>query len=394
MPSSVLALNAGSSSLKFALYQDSEKLELMLRGQFDGLPVQPRFLARGGVGELLAERSWDPGVALRHEEAANFLFGWLREQLLTEQPPVAVGHRVVHGGDLFAEPVQIDARSLAGLETLVPLAPLHQPLNLAPIRAIAAAAPGLPQVACFDTAFHRTQPAAAQRFALPRRFHDQGVRRYGFHGLSFEHAAATLRTLDPLAAAGRTIVAHLGAGASLCAMKGGRSVATTMGFTALDGLVMATRCGNLDPGVLLHLMDRHGLNARAIEDLLYHRSGLLGVSEISGDMRVLLQSPDPQAREAVDLFVYRVGREIGSLAAALGGLDALVFTAGIGENSPAIRERIGRDAAWLGLEWDKTANERGASRLHLDGSRVSAWIVPADEERMIAIHTRRLLRTA
>ncbi len=286
----------------------------------------------------------------------------------------------------------VNAEVLAALQALIPLVPLHQPHNLAAIEAVARHAPQLPQVACFDTAFHRSQPAVAQAFALPRRYAEEGVHRYGFHGLSYEYVAAALPAIDPRAAAGRTIVAHLGNGASMCALQGGRSVATTMGFSALDGLPMGTRCGALDPGLLLYLMDRHGLGARALEKLLYRESGLLGVSGISSDMRALLASPDPHAAEAIDLFVYRIGRELGSLAAALGGLDALVFTGGIGENAAAIRARVCRGAAWLGLDLDEAANEAGGPRISAAGSRAAAWVVPTNEELMIARHTQRLLR--
>ncbi len=274
---------------------------------------------------------------------------------------VAVGHRVVHGGRRFAGPALLDAATIAELEALIPLAPLHQPHNVAAIKAVARMAPALPQVACFDTAFHQTQPAVAQALALPRRYTDEGVRRYGFHGLSYEYVASALAATDPRAAAGRTVVAHLGNGASMCAMSGGRSVATTMGFTALDGLVMGTRCGAIDPGVLLYLLDRHGMSARALQQLVYEQSGLLGVSGLSSDMRELLASSDSAAAEAVELFVYRITRELGSLAAALGGLDALVFTGGIGENASVIRADVCRDASWLGVELDYAANVSGRS---------------------------------
>src|SRR5262249_14321137 len=280
---------------------------------------------------------------------------------------------------------------LAGLEQLVPLAPLHQPHNLAAIKAVAAAAPALPQVACFDTSFHRTQPPVAQLFALHRRYTAEGGRRYGFPGLAYEYIASVLPGIDPGAAAGGTVVAHLGNGASMCALKAGVSVATTMSFTALDGLPMGTRCGAIDPGALLYLMDQHGLDARALEKLFYEESGLLGVSGVSSDMRALLASADPRAAEAVDLFVSRIGRELGSLAAALGGLDALAFTGGIGENSAAIRARVCHDAAWLGLELDEAANGAGGPRISRPESRVAAWVIPTNEELMIAQHTRRLL---
>jgi acetate kinase len=292
----------------------------------------------------------------------------------------------------FSEPVKLDAGVVAKLEELIPLAPLHQPHNLAPIRLVAERLPQVPQVACFDTAFHRAQPELAQAFALPASITDRGVRRYGFHGLSYEYIASAFPKLDGAAAAGRVIVAHLGNGASLCAMKAGRSVATTMGFTAVDGLPMGTRCGAIDPGVILYLMDEMKMDARAIEKLIYQQSGLLGVSGVSSDMRALLESRDPRARLAVDLFVYRIGREIGSLAAALGGLDALVFTAGIGEHAAAIRERVCRDAAWLGVQLDEAANTGGGPRISAAASRVSAWVAPTNEELMIARHTQQLLR--
>jgi acetate kinase len=306
----------------------------------------------------------------------------------------AVGHRVVHGGMQYAQPIRLDSRALAALEKLIPLAPLHQPHNLAPIRSLIERRPGLPQVACFDTAFHATNPDVSRRFAIPAELHDAGVRRYGFHGLSYEYVASALRAHDAGAAAGRTIVCHLGNGSSMCALEGGRSVASTMGFTAVDGLPMGTRSGAIDPGVLLYLMDQRGMDARAIEKLLYSQSGLLGVSGISSDMRKLLGADDPRAKLAVDLYVYRIRRELGSLAAALGGVDALVFTAGIGENSPELRERICGDAAWLGLELDRAANRKGGPRISAAGSRVSAWVIPTNEELMIAKHTQRLLARA
>jgi acetate kinase len=291
----------------------------------------------------------------------------------------------------FTAPVLIDTETLAALESLVSLAPLHQPHNLAAIKAVAQIAPTLPQVGCFDTAFHRTQPMVAQAFALPRRYAEEGVRRYGFHGLSYEYVASILPKIDRRAATGRTVVAHLGNGASMCAMKGGQSVATTMSFTALDGLVMGTRCGAIDAGVLLYLMDRHGMDAGSLQQLLYEKSGLLGVSGISSDMRELLASSESRAAEAVDLFVYRIGRELGSLAAALGGLDALVFTGGIGENAVSIRRRVCRDARWLGLELDEEPNAKGGPCISRGESGVSAWVIPTNEELMIALHTRRVL---
>ncbi len=384
----LLVLNAGSSSLKFAVFTGDGEPRAALEGQLEGLGARPRLVARRR-GVVVADKAWPPGTRLDHGAAAEQL---LAAGVLGEHTIAAVGHRIVHGGPRFTGPVRIDDPTLAELEALVPLARLHQPRSLAVVRAVMKRAPGLPQVACFDTAFHRSQPAVAQTFGLPRRYADEGVRRYGFHGLSYEYVASLLPRLAPAAARGRTVVAHLGNGASLCALRGGRSIATTMGFTALDGLVMGTRCGALDPGVLLYLIDRHGLDARALEQLLYEQSGLLGVSGISSDMRDLLaRQEEPAAAAAIDLFVYRVARELGSLAAALGGLDALVFTGGIGENAAPIRERVCRDARWLGLELDEELNASGAQRISLRESRVAAWVVSTDEAAMIARHTRALL---
>jgi acetate kinase len=390
MADALLVLNAGSSSLKFSVFGGQESLTQRFRGQVEGLLTAPRFLARDATGVVVEEKRWSEGTQVGHSEAIEFLFDWGRTAL-GEHRIVAAGHRVVHGGRMFSRPVLIDADVIKALEALVPLAPLHQPHNLGAIRAVAEMAPKLPQVACFDTAFHRSQPMVAQIFALPRRYADEGVLHYGFHGLSYEFIASVLPGFDARAAAERVIAAHLGSGASMCAMQGGKCVATTMGFTPLDGLPMGTRCGSLDPGVLLYLMNQHRLDARALEELLYQQSGLLGISEVSNDMRALLASSNPQAVEAIDLYVYRIGRELGSLAAALGGLDALVFTGGVGENSAAIRARVSRDAAWLGLELDPAANDAGGPRISRAGSRVSAWVIPTNEELMIAQHTRRLL---
>jgi acetate kinase len=361
-----------------------------VRGQVEGLDGAPRFAARDRSGRTVAERSWGEAAQLGHDGAMEHLRAFLREQLAGDRL-IGVGHRVVHGGLDYTGPVRIDRRVLEALERLVPLAPLHQPHNLSPITALLERTPELAQVACFDTSFHRTNPDVAQRFALPAELHAAGVRRYGFHGLSYEYIASVLPRVDGRAAAGRTIALHLGNGSSMCAMAAGRSVATTMGFTAVDGLPMGTRCGALDPGVILYLMDERKLDARAIERLIYRESGLLGVSGVSSDMRALLASADPRARLAIDLYVYRIRRELGSLAAALGGLDALVFTAGIGENAPLIRERVCRDAAWLELEIDPAANAAGGPRISAPGSRVSAWVIPTDEELMVGRHTRRLV---
>ena len=388
----IIVLNAGSSSLKFTIYADrGENPAVLYDGQIEGILTETRFKAKDGTGKVVEEKTWPPGSALDHEGAIEALFAWGRGVLNSSDRIAAVGHRVVHGGLRYTKPTLVNEKILTDLEEFIPLAPLHQPHNLAPIRVIARRNPGMPQVACFDTSFHTSIPAVAQAFALPRKYTEQGVRRYGFHGLSYEYIASVLPGVDPEAAKGRTIVAHLGNGASLCAMMGLKSTACTLGFTAVEGLMMGTRCGTLDPGVMLYLMDECGMNARELETLIYKESGLLGVSGISSDMRTLLESKDPRAAEAVELFVYRIGREIGSLAAALGGLDALVFTGGIGENAVPIRERVCRAAQWLGLELDERANAGGGPRISRDGSRVRAWVIPTDEELMIALHTRQVL---
>ena len=393
MSDALLVLNAGSSSLKFSVFLNEDPPRPLLRGQIEGLPTHPRFVARDATA-IVGEKEWEAGARLDHRGAIEFLFTWGQEGALAGHRIVATGHRVVHGGIKFTGPVLLNAGTVAELEALVPLAPLHQPHNVAALKSVTQMAPKLAHVACFDTSFHRTQPTVAQAFALPRRYADEGVRRYGFHGLSYEYVASVLPSMDRPAANGRTVVAHLGNGASMCAMEGGKSVATTMSFTALDGLMMGTRCGAIDPGVLLYLIDRHGMNASTLGELLYEQSGLLGVSGISSDMRMLLESSDACAAEAVDLFVYRVGRELGSLAAALGGLDALVFTGGIGEHAVSIRDRVCRDARWLGLELDEEANAKGGPRISRKGSRMTAWVIPTNEELMIAQHIRRLLGTA
>jgi acetate kinase len=389
MTDAVLVLNAGSSSIKFSLF---EGLTLVAGGQAEAIQTKPRFVARDAAGEPVAEKQWPAGTKLGHEGALAHIGDWLKATHGKDHRLAAVGHRVVHGGSDYAAPVRVDAAVLAKLERLVPLAPLHQPHNLAPIRALLGRSPALPQVACFDTAMHRSNPPVAQMFALPMELTDAGVRRYGFHGLSYEYIASVLPQADPRAARGRTVVLHLGNGASMCALHAGRSVASTMGFTAVDGLPMGTRCGAIDPGVILYLMDERGMDARAVEKLIYQQSGLLGVSGVSSDMRVLLESPEPRARLAVELFVYRIGRELGSLAAALGGLDAIVFTAGIGERAASIRERICRQASWLGVELDASANARHGPRISSTGSSVAAWVIPTNEELMIARHTRELLQ--
>ena len=391
MTDAILVVNAGSSSIKFSVFLEQPgTLELLLGGQVESLYTAPRFKASDTAGNVIVERKWAQGEVLGHDGAVNYLAVFLREQL-GEYSLAGVGHRVVHGGLDYAAPVRLTAGIVGQLERFIPLAPLHQPNNLMPIRLLLANQPELPQVACFDTAFHRTQPEVAQAFALPPEITGRGVRRYGFHGLSYEYISSVLPEVDPGAADGRTVVLHLGNGASMCAIDHGRSVASTMGFTAMDGLPMGTRCGSLDPGVVLYLVDELKMDARAIEKLLYQQSGLLGVSGLSSDMRTLLVADEPEAKFAVDLFVYRITRELGSLAAALGGLDALAFTGGIGEHAAPIRERICRAAAWLGVEFDRATNATGGPRISTPRSRVAAWVIPTNEELMIARHTRRLL---
>jgi acetate kinase len=391
MRDAIAVLNAGSSSIKFSLFaQAGNDLEMTVRGQVEGLQTAPRFVAKSASGDTLSTHAWADGKPLGHDAALEHIVAFLREKMQGLSLK-GIGHRVVHGGLKYALPTRMDREVLQDLQQFVPLAPLHQPHNLTPIRLMFERQPELPQVACFDTAFHRSQPELAQMFALPKELHDEGVRRYGFHGLSYEYIASSLPQFDPAAANGRTVVCHLGNGASMCALSGGRSVASTMGFTAVDGLPMGTRCGALDPGVILYLMDQRGMDARAIEKLIYSQSGLLGVSGVSSDMRTLLASDEPRARLAVDLYVYRIARELGSLAAALGGLDAIVFTGGIGENSAEIREGVCRDAAWLGVQLDEAANRAGRQRISTAASKTAAWVLPTNEELMIARHTRRVL---
>lgn len=383
----ILVLNAGSSSIKFRGFDAAGgEPRLLLKGQVEGLFTEPHFQVANAAGDRSDQHQWAQGTQLGHEGAIKFIADFLRGHREGHRL-VAVGHRVVHGGLEFAQPTLVTFDVIDKLAKLVPLAPLHQPHNLAPIRVLAEHRPDVPQVACFDTAFHRSQSEVAQAYALPRDISERGVRRYGFHGLSYEYIASVLPAIAPQAGAGRTVVAHLGNGSSMCALENGRSIASTMGFTAVDGLLMGTRCGSIDPGVILYLLDELKMDTRAVEDMIYKRSGLLGVSGISGDMRVLLASDDPHARFAVELFTYRIGRELGSLAAALGGLDALVFTAGIGEHAPLVRDRVCRQAAWLGVELDGAANQADGPRISTEASRVGAWVIPTDEELMIARHT-------
>jgi acetate kinase len=381
----LLVLNAGSSSLKFALFPRHGEQPL-LRAEIAGIGREPQLRLRSGGLDGFA---LDPAAASDHAGALDALLGALGR--VDGLQLAAVGHRVVHGGTRFTSAVRIDSTVADALRAMIPLAPLHQPFSLAAIDRLAETDPGLPQVACFDTAFHRRQPSLAQQFALPRALTASGVLRYGFHGLSYDYIAGALQQRLPAADRRRVIVAHLGNGASLCALDDGRSVATSMGFSPLDGVPMGTRCGNLDPGVVLHLIRERGMAVDEVEELLSLRSGLLGVSGISGDMRTLLASDAAEAAEAIELFAYRVNREIGSLTAALGGLDAIVFTGGIGEHAAPVRARIGSLAAWSGLQLDAEANRSGADCISAAGSAVSAWVIPTDEESVIAEQTRALL---
>lgn len=397
MPKDLLVLNSGSSSLKFAVYAvndaqvETEPLR-RLRGQITGLDAEPRFQVKDADGGTVEERDPSNGSdSFGQDEALDFLLTWLDRER-DGQPLHAAGHRVVHGGQTFQGAVRVTEEVLERLEALVPLAPLHQPHNIAPIRNLAGSRPDLFQVACFDTAFHHTQSSLERRLALPRHIAEQGVMRYGFHGLSYEYIAGDLADRLGTQDTGRVIVAHLGSGASLAALRDGVSIATTMGFTALDGLPMSTRCGALDPGAVLYLLQEKGMSSEDVTTLLYEQSGLLGISGISGDMRTLLNSDEPAAEEAVAVFVHRTVREIGALVALLGGLDHLVFTGGIGEHSSPIRERICRQLEWLGMDLEPWANGADAEQVQRDGSRVGVWVLPTDEERMIARHSLRLLQ--
>jgi len=384
----ILVMNSGSSSIKFSVYAvgGESDFSLTLKGQMDGIGTCPRLRARDAGGRPLVDQTFPVAEITDVGVATERVGAWLLQRF-PGAVPVAVGHRVAHGGPDYAAPVAVDETILAALDRLVPLAPMHQPHNLRPIPTIQERFPGTLQVACFDTGFHRGHPAVADRFAIPEALYREGVRRYGFHGLSYEYIARALPRVAPEIAQGAVVVAHLGSGASMCAMKGGRSVDSTMAFTGLDGVPMGTRCGQIDPGVLLYLVSEKGYGAKELERLLYHESGLLGLSGLSNDVRDLLASEDPRARLALDYFVYRVARELASLAAAMEGIDALVLTAGICENSPEMRARICARAAWLGLTIDEAANRAGGPRISTPDSRVSAWVIPTDEERMIAQHT-------
>jgi acetate kinase len=387
MTSVLLTLNAGSSSIKFAAFSLSEtRMEQLASGQIEGLDATATFSVRSSSGKTNKFVIDESRGRIDHTAAVGAILDWL-EDAHRDKRVIAVGHRVVHGGVDFMEPIIIEENVLGKLRKLIPLAPLHQPHNISGIEAALHAFPGAVQVACFDTAFHRSHPFVADAFALPRHLYNEGIRRYGFHGLSYEFIARRLRTLAPVLATGRVIVAHLGNGASMCAMRDGKSFASTMGFTALDGLPMGTRCGQLDPGVVLYLMSEKGMNAQAISDLLYKASGLKGLSGISHDMRELEASDSQSANDAITYFVARIRREIGGLAAAIGGLDAIVFTGGIGENSVRIREAVLSDMHWLGVDLDRNANNMGAQVISAAESNVAVFVIKTDEERMIAEHT-------
>lgn len=386
----ILVINAGSSSIKFSVFETAvdRSLSASVHGQVEGIGSAPRLEVCDAQGRKLAERRL---TRAGHDDAIAAIHQWFSAHIGSESGFDGVGHRVVHGGLKYSQPALVGSELLTDLEELVPLAPLHQPHQIAAIRAVSAAAPKVRQVACFDTAFHRSQPSLTQEFALPRELTAKGIRRYGFHGLSYEYIVSVLPQIAPECAGGKLIVAHLGNGASMCAIDQGRSISSTMGLTAVDGLPMGTRTGALDPGVMLYLMQHERMGAHAIELLIYERSGLLGVSGLSSDMRTLLASDLPAAKEAVDLFVYRIGRELGSLVAALRGLDALVFTGGIGEHALQIRSRVCQDARWIGVTLDEAANVKGGPLISRVGSAPSAWVIPTDENLMVARHTRRLL---
>jgi acetate kinase len=388
----ILVVNAGSSSIKFQLFSIGQGGELLrlLKGQIDGIGVRPRLATKGPEGKSLLDKAWDAGEVPDVPAALGKVVELLRAEI--GALPVAVGHRVVHGGPDYSAPMLVDVSLVERLEAFSPLAPLHQPNNLAPIRTLLERHPQLPQVACFDTAFHRGHPQLADHYALPESLYREGVRRYGFHGLSYEYIASRLAAVAPDIAGGRVVVAHLGSGASMSALLEGKSVESTMGFTALDGLPMGTRPGQLDAGIVLYLLAEKSMSASEVERFLYHDCGLKGLSGISNDVRDLLASTDRRAKFALDYFVYRIALFTGMLAAAMNGIDAFVFTAGVGENAPRIREAVAQRLAWLGLEFDADANAENKTIVSRQDSRVACYVIPTDEELMIAKHTLRLLR--
>lgn len=383
----ILVLNAGSSSVKFQVFRidESVRLERLIKGQMSGVATAPRLHAEDGDGKAIADQSFGPKEVADVGAAIEAVAAWLRKQ--HGLAPIAVGHRVVHGGPVYAQPIVVDRDALARLEQFAPLAPLHQPHNLAPIRTLLARFPELPQVACFDTGFHRDHGALADHYAIPTDLHAEGIRRYGFHGLSYEYISGRLREIAPELSEGRVIIAHLGSGASMCALRAGRSVESSMGFTALDGIPMGTRPGQIDPGVALYLMDQKGMSAAAVQNFFYRECGLKGLSGVSNDVRDLQSSSDPRAEFALRYFAYRIGLYAGMLAASLEGLDAFVFTAGIGENSPSMRDRIAQRLVWLGAAIDPTANSTNSTLISRTDSRIPIYVIPTDEEAMIAKHT-------
>jgi acetate kinase len=388
----ILVANAGSSSVKFEVFgvDQTGGLSSQLEGKIEGVGTKPHLTAKSAEGKILVELTYTTETVPHVPAALHTAGAWLRDELHIH--PIAVGHRVVHGGPEFDQPVLVTEDVLRRLERYIPLAPLHQPHNLEPIRSIMVNRPGLPQVACFDTAFHRTHSAVADHYAIPAHFYEEGIRRYGFHGLSYEYIAGRLAEVAPDIARKKVIVAHLGSGASMCALGNGQSVESTMGFTALDGLPMGTRAGQIDPGVVLYLIEQKGMSPSEVQLLLYHDCGLKGLSGISNDMRELEASGDPRAAFAIDYFVYRIGLFAGTLAAALGGLDAFVFTAGIGENSPSLRARVASKLSWLGVQLNEAANAGRRQRISAPDSAVAVYVIPTDEELMIAKHTLALVR--
>jgi acetate kinase len=389
----ILVVNAGSSSLKFEVFDVGapDSLKRRLKGKVDGIGTRPRFFAQDAGGTAAIDESYDPKKVKTLPEALGIARTRLRDYF-GGAVPSAVGHRVVHGGPTFTAPVLVDEATLAELKRFIPLAPLHQPNNLAPIQELLARSPEIPQIACFDTAFHRGHPELADRYAIPEELYAEGVRRYGFHGLSYEYISHRLPEVAPEVAAGRVLVAHLGSGASMCAMVKGKSVESTMGFSALDGLPMGTRCGQMDPGVVLYLISQKGMKPKDVEHFFYHDCGLKGLSGLSSDVRDLEGSCTPRGKFALDYFVYRIVLLAGSLVSAMGGIDGFVFTAGIGENAPAIRAAVVKGLSWLGIDLDAAANDKGEQRISSAGSRVPCYVIPTDEELMIARHTIATLR--
>ncbi len=390
----IFVVNAGSSSIKFKMYEvkDGEVApDASMAGLLDGIGVHPHIRVKDAEGGVLLDKSYTAAEIPNATEGKRILAEWLRPRV--GDLIIGIGHRVVHGGLSYSEPVIIDDKVMETLESFIPLAPLHQLSNLDPIKLMRERRPDLPQVACFDTAFHRDHPEISDRFPIPRAFYDEGVRRYGFHGLSYEYVSGRLHTLAPAIGAGRVVICHLGSGASVCGLKNGHSIESSMGFTALDGVPMGTRSGSLDPGVVLHLIEEKGMSAHDVGEMLYRKSGLLGLSGISNDVRDLVASPEPAAAMALEYFALKVAQAVAKLATSIGGLDGLVFTAGIGENSPEVRQMVADRLKWLGVEVDPAANEtRGATLISAPGSKTEVFVVPTDEERMIAIHTLRLLR--